>query len=308
MKSPIPAALLVAITLLPVLPGCSTRQAPREGTDLPYLDKSFELDVRWGASPKTVMLRLFQMADLRESDVFYDLGCGDGRVVVEAARMFGLRGKGVDIDPARIIQSRERAAKAGVAAKTLFLNESFFDTDITDATVVFAFLNNTLNKQLRPRFLRLLKPGTRVIMHTHDMGDWQPDISENVKCECIHNGKLECYRTARFFVVPANATGTWRWNEGFAATMKVRQKFQKVAAEVSYGAGAIAARDARLRGEEISFEVRKTAGGKQSIVSYRGTVKDGAIRGTIVEKGGASPVTREWKATREPSTWAPIDL
>lgn len=309
MKCLITVSLIAALAMCAHISGCTTPQPQpaKEGADLPYLNKSFDLDVRWGASPKTVMMRLFQMSDLRAGDVFYDLGCGDGRVVVEAVKMFGLRGKGVDIDPARILQSRERASKAGVAGKTTFLNESFFDTDITDATVVFAFLNNDLNRKLRPRFLRLLKPGTRIIMHTHDMGEWQPDISEVVKCECVHNGKFECYRTARFFVVPANATGTWKWSEAGGTSMKIRQKFQKATGEINYGTGGIAVSDMKLNGEHISFSVKKTAAGIKTVISYSGIVKEGAISGTIIEKGDRSQVFREWKAVRDQSTWEPID-
>jgi SAM-dependent methyltransferase len=304
--------ILAALALCTASTGCTSRQpqpaGKGAGEDLPYLNKSFDLDVRWGASPKTVMLRLFQMTELRASDVFYDLGCGDGRVVVEAVKMFGLRGKGVDIDPARIIQSRERAAKAGVADKTTFLNESFFDTDFTDATVVFAFLNNTLNKTLRPRFLRLLKPGSRIIMHTHDMGDWQPDLSEVVKCECVHNGRFECYRTARLYVVPANVTGTWKWKEAGTAEMKLNQKFQKISGEVNYGTGGITPGSLKLNGEHISFTVNRTSGGAATVLTYTGTAKGNIITGTIVEKRDLSEVYREWKAVRVPSTWKAIDL
>lgn len=312
IKSTSIITMLAILSLWTALTGCTSPQpqpaGKDAGEDLPYLNKSFGLDVRWGASPKTVMLRLFQISELRAGDVFYDLGCGDGRVVVEAVKMFGLRGKGVDIDPARIIQSRERASKAGVADKTTFLNESFFDTDFTDATVVFAFLNNTLNKALRPRFLRLLKPGSRIIMHTHDMGDWQPDMSEVVKCECVHNGKFECYRTARLFVVPANVTGTWKWSEAGKAEMKLNQKFQKVSGEINYGSGGISAGSMKLNGEHISITVNRKSGGATSILTYTGTVKGNVITGTIVEKGGLSEVYREWKAVRVPSTWAAIDL
>ncbi len=118
-------ALLAFILLAFAGCGASRRQETTPAQELPYLNKEFELDVRWGASPRTVMLRLFDMAKLTSSDIFYDLGCGDGRVVVEAVKRYGLVGKGVDIDPARIIQSKERAEKNGVKIKQSFSMKAF---------------------------------------------------------------------------------------------------------------------------------------------------------------------------------------
>jgi len=299
-----------AAVLLPALIlACSSRQSqePRKIEDLPYLNKDFDLDVRWGASPRTVMQRLFTVAELRPGDVFYDLGSGDGRVVVEAVKQYGLKGKGVDIDPARIIQSRERAAKDGVAEQATFINESFFDTDFSDATVVFAFLNNTLNRQLRPRFLRLLKPGTRIIMHTHDMGEWEPDFSESVKCHCVNSGKFECHRTARLYIVPANVAGTWEWSDGGRVTMKVRQSFQKLQGTLAGGKATGTMKEMKIQGEHISFTVTMKSGGEKTETNYTGIVRDGTISGTITEKSSSSTIYKNWTAKRDPSTWVSID-
>lgn len=286
--------------------GASRRQETAPKEELPYLNKQFELDVRWGASPKTVMLRLFEIAKLNSSDVFYDLGCGDGRVVVEAVKRYGLVGKGVDIDPARIIQSKARAEKEGVKEKTTFLNESFFDTDFSDATVVFAFLNNTLNRKLRPRFLRLLRPGARIIMHTHDMGEWESDASENVKCECINTGKFECYRTARLYIVPANVTGTWNWSEGNAVMLKIGQSFQKLSGELIGKEANAKIRSLRIEGESFTMIVRlgDNAGTE---ATYSGTVKDHTITGRLVLQSPYATIHKNWIAKRDPTTWRSID-
>ncbi len=304
-----PIISTVAIALAAILCAFSSCQSqePRKDEDLPYLKKEFDLDVRWGASPRTVIQRLFSIANLSSTDVFYDLGSGDGRVVIEAVKRFGLRGKGVDIDPARIIQSRERAVKEGVSDKATFINESFFDTDFSDATVVFAFLNNTLNKQLRPRFLRLLKPGTRIIMHTHDSGEWEPDFSESVKCHCINSGKFECYRTVRLYIVPANVTGTWEWRDGSPVSMKIIQNFQKPKGTLSDGKEIFRIKKMKIQGEHISFSVEIKHRGKKAEACYTGIVNDHFITGTITEKSPTSTIYKNWEAKRDPATWTPID-
>ena len=306
--------LLLLISILTAFAlACSSSQPHQEsaepGKDLPYMGKSFDLDVRWGASPRTVMKRLFQLADLKKSDVFYDLGCGDGRVVVEAVKQFELLGKGVDIDPARIVQSRERAVMEGIEKKAVFLNESFFDTDITDASVVFIFLNNDLNRKLRPRFLRLLKPGSRIIMHTHDMGEWEPDVAETVKCECVTTGKLECYRTARLYIVPANATGTWRWRGKDSEESAVfSQKFQEIKGQIRIGRETITPGSVQISGEIIDISIFRE--GKTGIIrqSYLGSVRGDKISGYITITQNGSSTIKEWNARREKKTMSPIDF
>lgn len=124
-----------------------------------------------------VMLRL---AEVKEGDVVYDLGCGDGRIVIAAVRARGARGVCVDIDPRRIAESRENAHQAGVADRIRFLNQDLFATDIGDATVVMLFLLPEFNLKLRPKLWRELKPGTRIVSHWHDMGDWAPQETVRV--------------------------------------------------------------------------------------------------------------------------------
>jgi ribosomal protein L11 methylase PrmA len=117
---------------------------------------------------------MLQLADLKPGDVVYDLGCGDGRIVIAAVRQVAGRGVCVDIDPQRIAESRENARRAGVADRIRFLTQDLRDTDIGDATVVMLFLSPVLNLQVRPKLLRELRPGTRIVSHWHDMGDWAP--------------------------------------------------------------------------------------------------------------------------------------
>lgn len=131
-------------------------------------------DVRYEPTPADVVQFMLRLAKVNAGDVVYDLGCGDGRIVITAARQFDARGVCVDIDPRRIAESRENARQAGVADRIRFLNEDLLATDVGDATVVMLFLSPELNLAVRPKLLRELKPGTRIVSHWHDMGDWKP--------------------------------------------------------------------------------------------------------------------------------------
>ena len=131
-------------------------------------------DVRFEPTAPEVVQAMLQLGNVSASDLVYDLGCGDGRIVIAAARERGARGVCVDIDPRRIAESRENARGAGVTGRVQFRNEDLFTTEIGDATVVMLFLYPDLNLKLRPRLLSELKPGTRVVSHWHDMGDWKP--------------------------------------------------------------------------------------------------------------------------------------
>jgi ubiquinone/menaquinone biosynthesis C-methylase UbiE len=124
---------------------------------------------------------MLRLAKVNAGDVVYDLGCGDGRIVITAARQFGARGVCVDIDPRRIAESRENARQAGVTERIQFLNVDLLATRIDDATVVMLFLSSELNLAVRPKLLRELKSGTRIVSHWHDMGDWKPQETVRVQ-------------------------------------------------------------------------------------------------------------------------------
>jgi len=134
-----------------------------------------EPDVHYEPSSMAVVEEMLKLAKVHKGDVVYDLGCGDGRIVIEAARRFGARGVGIDIDPRRIEESRENAAKAGVTGLVDFRNEDLFEADIKDATVVTLFLWGSVNLKLRPKLFKELKPGTRLVSHYWDMDDWKPE-------------------------------------------------------------------------------------------------------------------------------------
>jgi SAM-dependent methyltransferase len=138
-------------------------------------------DVRYEPTPMEVVQAMLRLANVKAGDVVYDLGCGDGRIVITAARQFGARGVCVDIDPRRIAESRENARQAGVMDQIRFLNEDLFVTDLGDATVVTLFLSPELNLKVRPKLQRELKRGTRIVSHWHHMGDWLPEATVRVR-------------------------------------------------------------------------------------------------------------------------------
>jgi len=139
--------------------------------------------VRYEPTAPDVVEVMLRLADVKRGDVVYDLGCGDGRIVIAAVRAGAARGVCVDIDPRRIAESRENAQRAGVADRIRFLNQDLFATDIAEATVVMLFLSPDFNLKLRPKLQRELKPGARIVSHWHDMGDWQPQQTVRVTSE-----------------------------------------------------------------------------------------------------------------------------
>jgi SAM-dependent methyltransferase len=138
-------------------------------------------DVRYEPSAPPIVQAMIELGAVRPGDVVYDLGCGDGRVVIAAVRERGASGVCVDIDPRRIAEARDNARLAGVAARIRFLNEDLFQTDISDASVVMLFLWPDVNEKLLPKLLRELKPGTRIVSHEHLMGSWKPERTLRVR-------------------------------------------------------------------------------------------------------------------------------
>jgi SAM-dependent methyltransferase len=156
------------LALAAASPGCSAADGPARAPDVPY-----------EPTPPRVVEAMLNLAGVRAGDVVYDLGCGDGRIVVAAARR-GARGVGVDINPRRIREARANAAAAGVADRVELRVGDLFETDVTPATVVMLFLWPEVNLRLRPRLLAQLRPGARVVSHWHDMGEWKPDRTRSV--------------------------------------------------------------------------------------------------------------------------------
>ena len=155
-----------------------------------------KLDVPYVPTPQSVVDAMLSLAAVNKDDVVYDMGCGDGRIVITAAKKYGARGVGVDIDPDRIKEANANAKQAGVSDRVKFVEQDLFQTDFKGASVVTLYLLPDINLKLRPKLLSELKPGTRVVSHAFDMGDWKPDKTERVDGD----------RTIYFWIVPEKKT------------------------------------------------------------------------------------------------------
>ncbi|HZM32984.1 MAG TPA: class I SAM-dependent methyltransferase [Burkholderiales bacterium] len=169
--TPLPRFLLPRLLLLA---GCLALQ-PVLARDVPFVP-----------TPEEVVDKMLEVAKVGPNDVLYDLGSGDGRIVIAAARK-GARGVGIDIDPQRIREARENARKAGVANRVEFRQGDLFKADLSGATVVTLYLLSSVNQKLRPKLLSELKPGTRIVSHSFDMGDWKPELVEHVGSSTIYS-------------------------------------------------------------------------------------------------------------------------
>ena len=160
--------------MLLLLVPLSARQTPRDAQAKP--------DVLYIPTPQPVVDAMLRLAEVKAADVVYDLGSGDGRIVITAAKTYGARGVGIELDPALVKQARENAAKAGVAGRVRFLTQDLFKTDLRPATVVTLYLLQSLNERLRPKLVRELRAEARVVSHVFNMGpEWPPLKSETVE-------------------------------------------------------------------------------------------------------------------------------
>lgn len=238
---------------------------PRPQLDAPYVATDYE-----------VVDAMLAMADIRPDNVVVDLGSGDGRILIAAARSHGARGVGVDIDPARIREATANAQAAGVTNRVAFRREDLFRTPIRDADVVTLYLLQEINLRLRPRLLAEMKPGARVVSHDFDMGDWRADQRQQVGTATIY-----------MWVVPARIAGRWTLREnGRSLTLQIDQRFQEFGGTVTMGNRTAAIDQGRIAGDRIRFTADLGEGRR----TFEGQVTGDRIESTTAD--------RTWQATR----------
>jgi len=256
-------------------------------------------DVPYVPTPSAVVAKMLAMADVGREDVVYDLGSGDGRIVIAAARDYhAQRGVGIDIDPQRIKEANQNAQEAKVTDRVTFREGDIFEEDFSEATVVTLYLLSSVNLRLRPRLLEELSPGTRIVSQTFDMGDWKPDQHEVVN---VHGWKSNVY----FWRVPANVTGIWQVQlEGDDGqqdyTLELEQQFQTIAGTLGDGRSQIALADGQVAGDTVTFTAKPPG---QEAWRFTGTVKENTITGTVKQGDTEHP----WQADREPTTRRPLE-
>ena len=239
-------------------------------------------DVIWVPTPQALVERMLTIADVKPTDYVMDLGSGDGRTVITAAKKFGARALGIEYNPDMVELSKRNAEQQGVADRAQFRHADIFATDFSEATVITMYLLPSLNLKLRPTLLKL-KPGTRLVSHAFTMDDWQPDQTEYVEG-----------RTAYLWIVPARVEGRWRIDLTGANPahydVELRQRFQNLEGEARAGNGVLQIRDGKVRGEEVTFTV---SDGKSAGRAFTGHLSGDRLEGTS-RGGSAAP----WTGTR----------
>jgi SAM-dependent methyltransferase len=258
--------LLLAFVLCVAVAGSGHAQAAKDYQ--PEVGQAGK-DVVWVPTPQALVDKMLDMAKVTPKDYVIDLGSGDGRTVITAAKR-GAKALGIEYNPDMVELSKRNAAKEGVSDKATFMKADLFETDFSQAQVITMFLLPSINLKLRPKILDL-KPGTRIVSNSFDMDDWKPDQTENV-AGCAN------WCTAHLWIVPAKVEGTWKTAQGELA---IKQTFQMISGTLKNG-GNSSPINGKLNGDQITF----TAAGTQ----YTGHVTGNSIEGTA---GG-----NKWSATK----------
>jgi len=251
-------------------------------------------DVIFVPTPIEVVEGMLAVARVTKDDRLYDLGSGDGRIVIAAAKRFGTHGIGIDIDPKRIEESRKNADTAGVTRLVEFRQADLFETDLRGATVVTLYLLPTLNVKLRPKLFAELRPGSRVVSHSFDMGDWQADSALTV------GGRMVYY-----WVMPSKVEGTWTLKApagGADRTYELRlgQKYQRLTGTATSGGRSLSVDSARVVGDSVTFALADTTAGAasrgQGRMRFAGRLNGGTMLGSVTGSGAGG--AGQWRATR----------
>src|SRR5687767_4260221 len=240
-----------ALTLL-LLTSCASAQTGTQ-TYAPSVGQEGK-DVVWVPTPQAVVDKMLDMAKLTPADFLIDLGSGDGRTVITAAKR-GARALGIEYNPDMVELSKRNAEVEGVSARANFMKADLFQSDFSKASVITMFLLPDINLKLRPKILEL-KPGTRIVSNTFTMGEWQADQTVT-----LENGCSGSWCTSLLWIVPAQVAGTWQIPQG---ELRLRQSFQKLSGTLRTTEGRTVPIEGKMRGDEIGF----TAGGRE----YHGRV------------------------------------
>ena len=254
----------------------------------------FSYDVPYVPTPHVVVEEMLRLAEVKPDDFVMDLGSGDGRILIAAVRKFGARGVGVDLDPDRIAESVYNAQLYGVSDRVAFHRADLFKFDIGEATVITMYLLPSVNMKLRPRLLRELKPGTRIVSHDFDMEDWLPDQKSTIR------------KNVFLWIVPADVAGGWRTTIALPAgnrsyAIEIKQKFQEIDGLARYDKKVAGLWNARLTGDRISFVIVDDSGPVDSNLYFEGRVTGDAMEGTVRRGVGTEQTQTPWRASRVPA-------
>jgi hypothetical protein len=256
-------------------------------------------DVVYVPTPQIVVDEMLTMAKTGPKDFIIDLGSGDGRMVITAAKKFGARGFGVDLSDDLLREARANAITAGVSERAEFRKQNLFETDLKQATIISTYLLPEMNAKLRPKILAL-PPGTRVVAHDYHMGEWKPDEQKTLSVPEKIVGTAGISYTY-LWIVPANVGGRWvsEFKHGTGSTtceFDFNQTFQMIGGSAKIGTQPLTLPDTRLVGDQIAFAVFAKPGDAASRHEFRGTVKGDAIDGTVTIGTGNAQKQYPWSA------------
>lgn len=269
--------LLYALGTLLALAGSGTGLA--HARDVPYVP-----------TPEPVVREMLRLAEIGPDDLLYDLGSGDGRIVITAAQNYGTRGVGVDIDPERIAESRVNARAAKVTDKVRFIEGDLFEVDLRPATAVTLYLTSSVNLRLRPKLLEELRAGTPVVSHDFGMQEWQPDAVVTVGGSTVY-----------LWHVPARVAGAWHYSVTTSQgrerhLLRITQHLDAIEGQVTIGDRSFPV-TGRVEGERLSYEVKRPLDGTTVIQRFEGKVTGNRIVGaTAVDDGKRGQ--QDWLAQR----------
>jgi len=264
------AGFIVSVAVLVASAGAAWAQAPAQKDEfVPQVGQAGK-DVIWVPTPEELVERMLRMAQATPKDFVIDLGSGDGRIAIAAAKKIGARAIGIEYNPDMVALSNRSAQAQGVSDRVKFIKADIFESDFSEATVITMYLLPGLNLKLRPKLLNM-KPGTRLVSHQFNMDDWEPDERTSLE------GRL-----AFLWIVPAKVQGEWQLKaSGQTRDLTLTQKFQKINGHIKIGALEAGLRDATLHGDRISFAwvdnsgVRHDFSGRVSGNQMEGTVRSG---------------------------------
>ena len=308
MRNPRVAVIILSFIMVALFATAQANETgwfhPRKNDSITWeglqIAKGATLDVPYAATPYEMADEMVRLADVKSDDVVYDLGCGDGRLVIAAVKKAGCRGVGIDLDPERIKESRQNAIISGVQDRVHFVEQNFFESDVREATVMLIYLFPDVNIKLRAKFLSEMKPGSRLVSHAFDMGDWRPDNSASIRTQRVYS-----------WVIPANATGTWKWNlpggRRTPVVLQMEQKYQAIRGTISLEGRKVTLTGAKLAGNQIAFTIEEERNGRKNTQEFAGAISGNAITGTITSTDGKRVQKSRWQAVRDPSTLRPIE-
>lgn len=294
--------LLIVLTIAAVAPPAAAQKAKVNFTDVSgkeYTGASESLDVPYVPTSMKVVRTLLELGSVGPNDFLIDLGSGDGRIVITAAKEYGARGLGVDLNKDLVALSRKHAAAEGVGENVDFFVRDIFKTDLRQASVVSMYLLNDINIQMRPKLLADLKPGTRIVSHDFHMGDWRPDKMVQLDMKKYYREDTSLY----LWVVPAKVAGRWQWllslpSGNQSIELELDQSFQDINGSVERREKKIPVFDAELSGDRIRFSLFSEVGDRIVRQDYQGRVAGDTIVGTVNLEGAVQKTQMEWRAAR----------